>query len=333
MQLCQVSSCPHHCSFLQFGSPHGLSSQAQYVAEERNELWINVGYRLSAFGFLASSEKAISGNFGFKDQWTALEWVRANAAAFGGDPDDIELNGLSAGAHSVHQLLHHASRLPQGIRAPFTSAALQSNAIATDPKTPDDLQTQFDALCEALKLNPAAPDILDSLRDTDWKRIADLIDAEEVGPHGIYGTFRGTSDGAWMGVDPGAMEWQRSGGFARGLRAAGVRAILLGDLTEEWYLYGLAHEVHSPDGIWANLTRYYPYPTDVVDTMMQLYKGRMRDDMSKEELFRLLGDMLSEGQVHLPVRLLHRDLLAEDFPVARYQIRWTPEQGRPLGTR
>ncbi|KZV76028.1 alpha/beta-hydrolase [Peniophora sp. CONT] len=318
-----------HGGFLQFGSPHGLSSQAQYVAAERNELWINVGYRLSAFGFLASDAPDVSGNFGFKDQWVALEWVRANAAAFGGDLDDIELNGLSAGAHSVHQLLHHASRLPEGVRAPFTSAALQSNAIATDPKTPSELHAQFEALCEALELDPAASDVLDSLRTTSWKRIADLIDAEKVGPLGTYGTFRGTSDGAWMGIDPGAMRWQRSGGFARGLKAAGVRAVLLGDLTEEWYLYGLAHEVSSVDEIQSNLARYYP--ASVVDTMMELYKGRIRNDLTKDELFRLLGDMLSEGQVHLPVRLLHRDLLAANFSVARYQIRWTPEQGRPLG--
>jgi hypothetical protein len=36
---------------------------------------------------------------------------------------------LELGAHSVHQLLHHASRLPPGVKAPFTSAVLQSNAI------------------------------------------------------------------------------------------------------------------------------------------------------------------------------------------------------------
>lgn len=46
-----------------------------------------------------------------------------------GDPNDIQLYGLSAGAHSVHQLLHHVSRLPEGQVSPFRSAVLQSNAI------------------------------------------------------------------------------------------------------------------------------------------------------------------------------------------------------------
>ena len=69
---------------MQFGSPHGLGSQAQYVAAERSEVWVNVGYRLSAFGFLASDVPKIDGNFGFKDQWLALLWVRENIKAFGG---------------------------------------------------------------------------------------------------------------------------------------------------------------------------------------------------------------------------------------------------------
>ena len=71
-------------SFLQFGSPHSLESQAQYVAAERSEVWVNVGYRLSVFGFLACDKPSIEGNFGFKDQWMAFEWIRDNIEAFGG---------------------------------------------------------------------------------------------------------------------------------------------------------------------------------------------------------------------------------------------------------
>lgn len=74
----------HPPSFLQFGSPHDLNSQAQYVSQERSEVWVNIGYRLSVLGFLACDEPKVDGNFGFKDQWTGLLWVRDNIAAFGG---------------------------------------------------------------------------------------------------------------------------------------------------------------------------------------------------------------------------------------------------------
>jgi carboxylesterase type B len=118
-----------HGGFLQFGSPHSLGSQAQYIAAERQEIWVNIGYRISAFGFIASESPKLTGNYGFKDQWVALEWIRSNIESFGGNPDDIQITGLSAGAHSVHELLHHASILPKGVMAPFHSAIMQSNAI------------------------------------------------------------------------------------------------------------------------------------------------------------------------------------------------------------
>ena len=73
-----------HLRFLQFGSPHSLGSQAQHIAAERSEIWVNVGYRLSVFGFIASERHKLSGNYGFKDQWLALEWIKENIEAFGG---------------------------------------------------------------------------------------------------------------------------------------------------------------------------------------------------------------------------------------------------------
>jgi len=70
--------------FLQFGSPHALSAQAQYISAERSEVWINIGYRLSAFGFLACDKPRLSGNYGFKDQSLALQWIKSNIESFGG---------------------------------------------------------------------------------------------------------------------------------------------------------------------------------------------------------------------------------------------------------
>lgn len=57
---------------------------------------MHIGYRLSAFGFLASDEPKIDGNFGFKDQWLALQWVRDNIKAFGGTYTTVmSIDGVS----------------------------------------------------------------------------------------------------------------------------------------------------------------------------------------------------------------------------------------------
>ncbi|KZT07020.1 carboxylesterase [Laetiporus sulphureus 93-53] len=319
-----------HGGFLQFGSPHGLSAQAQHVSAERSEVWVNIGYRLSAFGFLACDEPKVDGNFGFKDQWLAALWIRDNIEAFGGDPKNIQISGLSAGcAHSVHQILHHVSRLPEGEQSPFQSAILQSNAIMTTPKTPAELRPQFQALCRALKLDPTSPDVLSILRNpakVPTSAITHVIETDAVGVE--YGTFRGCTDGAWLASTPDPMSWQRSGGFAHALKAKGVRSIVVGDLTEEWYLYAIAHPVCGVRDVEPNVMRYFP--PNVVRKLLTLYTPP-KEDASVEEVKKYMGDVLSDGQVHLPVRLLARDLMAADFPVVRYEIRWTPEQVRPFG--
>src|SRR5205814_4060136 len=70
-----------------------------------------LNYRVGIFGFLAhpmlsaESPRRTSGNYGLLDQIAALEWVRANIAAFGGDPERVTVFGESAGAVSIAVLM------------------------------------------------------------------------------------------------------------------------------------------------------------------------------------------------------------------------------------
>jgi hypothetical protein len=202
------------------------------------------------------------------------------------------------------------------------------STTSTDPKTPSQLQPQFNALCQALKLDPEAPDTLSTIKDpirTPWSLITHLIETDALGQ---FGTFRGASSADWVTVNPGLMEWQRSGGLARGLKEHGVKSILIGDLIDEWYLYSIAHPINGPSDLLPNLERYFPKAVaeHMIDAFPQLSK-----DAGSKEATRLYGDIMSFGQVHLPVRLFARDMASNGFPVLRYEIRWTPEQHRPFG--
>ena len=64
---------------------------------------VSVNYRLGVPGFAVLDGAPT--NLGLRDQVAALEWVRENAAAFGGDPDDVTLFGESAGGMSVATLM------------------------------------------------------------------------------------------------------------------------------------------------------------------------------------------------------------------------------------
>lgn len=61
-----------------------------------------IQYRLGTLGFLSTEDEVIPGNFGLKDQSLALRWVQRNIRHFGGDPSQVTVFGLSAGAASVH---------------------------------------------------------------------------------------------------------------------------------------------------------------------------------------------------------------------------------------
>jgi para-nitrobenzyl esterase len=82
---------------------------------------VSMNYRVGMLGFLAypgltqESPHHSSGNYGLLDQIAALQWVRQNIAAFGGDPNRVTIFGQSAGAISVADLME--SPLAKGLFA------------------------------------------------------------------------------------------------------------------------------------------------------------------------------------------------------------------------
>ena len=92
----------------------GSGSEPRYdgssIAKE-GVIDVTANYREGVFGFFAhpelteaSSYKG-SGNFGFLDQVAAIQWVKENIEAFGGDPARITIVGESAGSFSVSLLM------------------------------------------------------------------------------------------------------------------------------------------------------------------------------------------------------------------------------------
>jgi len=99
-------------------------------------LVVAVQYRLGPFGWFrhpairagAADPIEASGNFGTLDLIAALQWVRRNIAAFGGDPDNVTIFGESAGGTNVFTLL--LSPLARGLfqRAIVQSAGMRFSA-------------------------------------------------------------------------------------------------------------------------------------------------------------------------------------------------------------
>lgn len=62
---------------------------------------VTINYRLGPYGFMCLDTPEVSGNQGLKDQHLALQWIKDNIKAFGGDSNKITLFGEGAGAHSI----------------------------------------------------------------------------------------------------------------------------------------------------------------------------------------------------------------------------------------
>ena len=104
------------------GFTRGAGTAAAYDGEilaHKGVVVVTINYRLGAFGFLAhpaltaESEHHASGNYGLLDQIAALQWVKKNIAAFGGDPGRVTIFGESAGSWAVNALM--ASPLAKGL--------------------------------------------------------------------------------------------------------------------------------------------------------------------------------------------------------------------------
>jgi para-nitrobenzyl esterase len=117
------------------GSGYGYADSPIY---RRGVVLVAAEYRLGVFGFLslpeltAESPYHTSGNYAILDLTAALEWVKHDIAAFGGDPDNVTIAGQSAGAFNVGMLL-----LSPPARGLFHKAIMESGTpgLALPPRS------------------------------------------------------------------------------------------------------------------------------------------------------------------------------------------------------
>ena len=120
---------------------HGCGTEKEFDGEgfaKKGVILVTINYRVNVFGFFAhpdleaENEEGVSGNYGILDQIFALNWVKENISAFGGDPEKVTVAGQSAGCMSVQAII--SSPLSQGL---LRGAILQSGggigALHTTP--------------------------------------------------------------------------------------------------------------------------------------------------------------------------------------------------------
>ncbi|WEW58667.1 hypothetical protein PRK78_004135 [Emydomyces testavorans] len=141
---------------------------------------VNFNYRLGAFGFLPSNvtAKEHTLNLGLHDQILLFEWVQKNVGAFGGDPNQVTLLGLSAGGHSIgHHVMHENKPNKLFHRAMIESGATTGRAVYP-PTNPLHAQQFREFLTETGCSNLPDDKILPCLRSKpalDVARVSETI--------------------------------------------------------------------------------------------------------------------------------------------------------------
>jgi para-nitrobenzyl esterase len=145
------------------GSGHDLLSyDGENLARRGDVVVITNNHRLNALGYLdlaglGGERYASSANVGMLDIVAVLEWVRDNAAAFGGDPGNVTVFGQSGGGGKVSTLM--AMPAAQGL---FHKAIVQSGAFLRAHSAEDSAQLAAAFLAE-LNLSKSRLDELQTI--------------------------------------------------------------------------------------------------------------------------------------------------------------------------
>jgi para-nitrobenzyl esterase len=278
------------------GAASDPGSRGRRLARGGDMIVISIQYRLGALGFLdpvdlPRNAGLADANLGLLDQIAALEWVREEIDAFGGDPQSVTLFGEGAGATAVACLL--AAQRARGL---FRRAILASGALAVDAREDSTRRTR--AFLGALGLKPADAGKLVDLP------VAALLDAQRR-----TGGFRPTIDGALLAQSPLAA--------ARANTIARV-PVLLGTNRDETRVLEFADpELRNLDrDALGGRLRELGLDPELVEQAIAFY-AHARPDASAAELFHAIE---TDRRFRVPNLRLAESLAALESPVFMYEL-------------
>ncbi|KAI2891886.1 hypothetical protein CBS63078_9585 [Aspergillus niger] len=265
-------------------NPEGLLQEA--VAAGKPLIYVGINYRLGFFGF-ATSKAMIAKkqtNAGLRDQRAALEWVRDNIEAFGGDPSRVTAIGQSVGASDIG--LHLTSfNGTKGV--PFRRAIMMSGApgvnFNSDPSLVSENTANIAREVGCINTNDAESlETLECLQSIPFDTLTNLsVTASRAArpPFG-EGFFYPTIDGDFLPARPS--ELLRAGNFVKDIPI--IASWVANDGA--WYApppTSTDEEVLASFGLWlsklststkARLLDLYPI-TDFAHMIRESYDGHI----------------------------------------------------------
>ena len=277
-----------------FGSGSTPFYDGTHFAEDGVVL-VTFNYRVGRFGFFA--HPALDGgagpvaNYGLMDQIAALKWVKANIAAFGGDPRNVTVFGESAGAISVNLLM--GSPAAHGL---FDKAIAESGFGRVHPKSLKTAEAVGRSFAEAHGVKGDDAAAAAALRALP----ADALNA----------AFSGLTDPSIAGpvIDGRIVTQGVAEAFAKGEEAH--VPYLEGGNSYEASLF--PHVADTPDPVIARAGD----PAKVT----LLYGGKPAPEVARE--------LMTDTMITEPDRNLAREMARQGLPAFVYHFSYVPAAGR-----
>jgi len=245
------------------GSGSGPGTQGKGFAKQ-GVILMTFNYRLGRLGhfaFPALSEEHLEepkGSYTFMDQIAALQWVQANIAAFGGDPDNVTIFGFSAGGVSVHSLLTIPAAKGLFHKAISHSGGGRDGVLTGRPIREENADPLYPVSAETIGINFARKH---GIEGTDATALAKLraLSVEEI-------------------VD-GGQENDGQGG----------PRIYSGPILDGKFVVETAESAYKAD-------RQVRVPLMIGNNSAEIGGGFVNASSSKEELFALFGELKDEAR-------------------------------------
>ncbi|WNG45451.1 carboxylesterase/lipase family protein [Archangium minus] len=288
------------------GFVEGSGSAALYdgtaLARRGDVVVVTLNHRLGALGYLyTGGANTTSGNAGMLDIVAALQWVRDNIAAFGGDPGNVTIFGESGGGMKVTLVM----AMPEA-KGLFHKAISQSGALVRALQ-PEQAAAQAGQLMSELGLKSGDLEALQNLP------VEKVLDAQSVVLKKNQGTF--TFNSPFTPVADGRVLPGNPFDPAAPTLSADV-PLLIGSNRDEMtlFLYGLPG--FMTDGMArSGMGRL---AGDAKDQVFEHYRGRMPEVSAKDVLISAGSDMFRASSL----LVADRKVAQGAAPVYVYLFTW-----------
>nr|ADK12695.1 acetylcholinesterase precursor [Tetranychus urticae] len=263
------------------------------LAGEESIIFVSINYRVASLGFIFFDTSDAPGNAGLFDQLMAMEWIRENIAAFGGNPANITIFGESSGA--VSAALHLLSPLSRNV---FSQAILQSGS-ATCPWAISDRKKAYQrslALAQAVGCGSTSTRSVHAIIECMQSIPASELVAQEEATTGVVEfAFIPIVDGSFLDEDPEVS-----------LRTKNFKhtPILTGSNRDEatyWLVYHSPHIFNLSEGIYISRSEFqsliriiYPHLSPLAqEAVIQEYTHWINPDdqiENREATDKFVGD-------------------------------------------